>query len=86
MMIVWLISSPREGLLGAARLACGSPCGNTWGQSIRKQIKSHYLFVPTISASTQSREEGYFRREWKLAVDRTSDIWTPISSPRSGHS
>jgi hypothetical protein len=27
-----------------------------------------------ISASTQSREEGYFRREWKLAVDRTSDM------------
>ena len=48
--------------------------GDTWDQSIRKQIKSCYLFVPMISASTQSREEGYFRREWKLAVDRTSDM------------
>ena len=27
-----------------------------------------------ISANTQSREEGYFRREWKLAVDRTNDM------------
>jgi TolB-like protein/Tfp pilus assembly protein PilF len=27
-----------------------------------------------ISANTQAREEGYFRREWKLAVDRTSDM------------
>jgi TolB-like protein len=48
--------------------------GDTWDQSIRKQIKSCYLFVPMISASTQSREEGYFRREWKLAVDCTSDM------------
>jgi TolB-like protein/tetratricopeptide (TPR) repeat protein len=48
--------------------------GDTWDQSIRKQIKTCYLFVPMISANTQSREEGYFRREWKLAVDRTSDM------------
>ena len=27
--------------------------------------------VPVISASTQSRPEGYFRLEWKLAVDRS---------------
>jgi hypothetical protein len=27
-----------------------------------------------ISANTQSREEGYFRREWKIAVDRTNDM------------
>jgi hypothetical protein len=26
--------------------------------------------VPVISANTQVREEGYFRLEWKLAVDR----------------
>jgi len=30
--------------------------------------KACYLFVPMISANTQSREEGYFRREWNLAV------------------
>jgi TolB-like protein/tetratricopeptide (TPR) repeat protein len=32
------------------------------------------LFVPVISASTQARAEGYFRREWKLAVERTHDM------------
>jgi len=48
--------------------------GDTWDASIRGQIKSCYLFVPMISANTQSREEGYFRREWKLAVDRTNDM------------
>ena len=41
---------------------------------IRRQIKSCYLFVPIISANTQSREEGYFRREWNLAVARTLDM------------
>jgi TolB-like protein len=48
--------------------------GDTWDASIRRQIKGCYLFVPMISANTQSREEGYFRREWKLAVDRTNDM------------
>lgn len=48
--------------------------GDTWDQMIRRQIKGCYLFVPIISANTQAREEGYFRREWKLAVDRTSDM------------
>ncbi len=48
--------------------------GDTWDVSIRRQIKSCFLFVPIISANTQSREEGYFRREWKLAVDRTNDM------------
>jgi hypothetical protein len=48
--------------------------GDTWDALIRRQIKSCSLFVPFISANTQSREEGYFRREWKLAVDRTSDM------------
>jgi hypothetical protein len=40
-------------------------------RSIRKQIKECALFVPFISANTNAREEGYFRLEWKLAVDRT---------------
>jgi TolB-like protein/cytochrome c-type biogenesis protein CcmH/NrfG len=48
--------------------------GDSWDASIRQQIKNCYLFVPMISANTQAREEGYFRREWKLAVDRTSDM------------
>jgi hypothetical protein len=48
--------------------------GDAWDGLIRRQIKSCFLFVPIISASTQSREEGYFRREWNLAVARTLDM------------
>jgi TolB-like protein/Flp pilus assembly protein TadD len=48
--------------------------GDLWDALIRRQIKGCYLFVPIISANTQSREEGYFRREWKIAVDRTNDM------------
>ncbi len=45
--------------------------GDAWDQRIRKQIKECTLFIPIISANTNAREEGYFRLEWKLAVDRS---------------
>jgi TolB-like protein len=45
--------------------------GDAWDQSIRKQIKTCALFLPLISRSTHDRVEGYFRLEWKLAVDRS---------------
>ncbi len=48
--------------------------GDSWDQKIRRQIKECALFVPVISATTQARGEGYFRREWKLGVDRTHDM------------
>jgi eukaryotic-like serine/threonine-protein kinase len=48
--------------------------GDVWDASIRRQIKSCKLFLAIISASTQAREEGYFRREWNLAVSRTLDM------------
>ena len=48
--------------------------GDAWDASIRKQIKDCALFVPIISANTNSREEGYFRREWNLAVHRMLDM------------
>src|SRR6202050_888201 len=44
--------------------------GDAWDASIRKQIKECALFVPIISASTNARSEGYFRLEWRLAVER----------------
>jgi TolB-like protein/tetratricopeptide (TPR) repeat protein len=44
--------------------------GDAWDASIRKQIKSCALFIPIISHTTHERREGYFRLEWKLAVDR----------------
>ena len=45
--------------------------GDVWDAEIRRQIKTCTLFVPLISRNTQAREEGYFRLEWKLAVDRS---------------
>lgn len=45
--------------------------GDAWDQKIRRQIKDCALFVPVISANTNARPEGYFRLEWKLAVDRS---------------
>jgi len=45
--------------------------GDVWDSSIRKQIKNCALFMPVISANTSARSEGYFRLEWKLAVDRS---------------
>ena len=45
--------------------------GDAWDASIRRQIKTCTLFVPVISRITQARDEGYFRLEWKLAVDRS---------------
>ena len=45
--------------------------GDAWDQSIRNQINECALFVPIISANAHARTEGYFRFEWKLAVDRS---------------
>jgi TolB-like protein/Flp pilus assembly protein TadD len=45
--------------------------GDAWDQSIRRQIKSCALFIPLVSRATHAREEGYFRLEWKLAIDRS---------------
>jgi TolB-like protein len=45
--------------------------GDVWDQTIRKQIKTCVLFIPVISRHTHDRDEGYFRLEWKLAVDRS---------------
>jgi TolB-like protein/Flp pilus assembly protein TadD len=45
--------------------------GDAWDRSIRQQIHDCALFVPIISQHTHERLEGYFRLEWKLAVDRT---------------
>jgi TolB-like protein/Tfp pilus assembly protein PilF len=44
--------------------------GDAWDHSIRKQIKASALFIPVISRHTHDRDEGYFRLEWRLAVDR----------------
>ena len=48
--------------------------GEAWDQKIRKQIRECDYFMPLISAQTEARAEGYFRREWRLAVERTLDM------------
>jgi TolB-like protein/Tfp pilus assembly protein PilF len=45
--------------------------GDVWDQTIRKQIKACVLFIPVLSKHTHDRVEGYFRLEWKLAIDRS---------------
>ncbi len=48
--------------------------GDEWDAKIRRQIAECVFFVPLISASTQSRLEGYFRIEWDLAAERARGI------------
>jgi TolB-like protein/Tfp pilus assembly protein PilF len=48
--------------------------GDAWDRQIHRQICDCALFLPVISSNTQARLEGYFRREWKLAVERTHDM------------
>ena len=45
--------------------------GDVWDRKIRREIGGCALFIPIISANTDERTEGYFRLEWKLAVDRS---------------
>jgi len=48
--------------------------GDIWDQKIRREIRDCALFIPIVSQHTQERLEGYFRREWKLAIERTHDM------------
>ena len=48
--------------------------GDAWDRQIREQIHDCRLFIAVISANSERRDEGYFRREWSLAADRTRDM------------
>jgi TolB-like protein len=48
--------------------------GDAWDQKIRRQIRDCEYFMPIISATTEARREGYFRREWRLACERSLDM------------
>jgi TolB-like protein/Flp pilus assembly protein TadD len=48
--------------------------GDAWDRQIRRQINECALFIAVISAQSDARDEGYFRREWRLAVERTQDM------------
>jgi TolB-like protein/Flp pilus assembly protein TadD len=45
--------------------------GEAWDRKIRQGIQDCALFMPVISANAHARVEGFFRLEWKLAVDRS---------------
>ncbi len=48
--------------------------GDAWDRKIKQQIRECALFIPVVSANTEARLEGYFRREWRIAVDRMADM------------
>jgi TolB-like protein len=48
--------------------------GDAWDQKIRRRIRECDYFMALVSAQTEARHEGYFRREWRLAVERTLDM------------
>jgi len=48
--------------------------GDAWDFAIRRQIRECSLFIPVVSRSTLNRLEGYFRREWRLAIERSQDM------------
>jgi TolB-like protein len=48
--------------------------GEAWNRHIQRQIHQCALFIAVISQHTEQRSEGYFRREWRLAVERTRDM------------
>jgi hypothetical protein len=45
--------------------------GDDYERKIRGNIARCSFFIPVVSATTQRRHEGFFRREWNHAVDRT---------------
>ena len=48
--------------------------GDDYDRKIHANIQRCSYFVPVVSATTQRRLEGYFRREWSYAVDRARNI------------
>jgi hypothetical protein len=48
--------------------------GDDVDRKIQRNISRCSFFLPVISATTERREEGYFRREWHYAADRAKNI------------
>jgi len=48
--------------------------GDDFMRKIRGNVARCSYFIPVISATTQRRVEGWFRREWNWAVDRTEGM------------
>jgi hypothetical protein len=48
--------------------------GDIFDLEIQRNIQKCSLFLPLVSAHTESRLEGYFRKEWKMAATRSLGI------------
>jgi hypothetical protein len=48
--------------------------GDPWERQILGAIQKYSLFLPLLSANTEQRYEGYFRREWDEASERARRI------------
>ena len=48
--------------------------GDDYDRKIQRNIARCSYFIPVVSATTQRRLEGYFRREWSYAIDRMRNM------------
>ncbi len=48
--------------------------GDDYDRKIKLNIARCSYFIPVVSANTQRRLEGYFRREWSYAIDRVRNM------------
>jgi len=48
--------------------------GDDYDRKIQRNIARCSYFIPVVSATTERRLEGYFRREWSYALDRTRNM------------
>jgi len=48
--------------------------GDDYDRKIQRNIARCSYFIPVVSAATQRRLEGYFRREWSYAMDRVRNM------------
>lgn len=82
------ISYAREDLLAVQRIKAGLEAagittwfdvdrlevGDDYDRKIQRNIARCSYFIPVISATTQRRQEAYFRREWSYAIDRVRNM------------
>ena len=48
--------------------------GDDYDRKIQRNVARCSYFIPVVSATTERRLEGYFRREWSYAIDRSRNI------------
>jgi hypothetical protein len=82
------ISYAREDLAAVQRLKAGLDAagirtwfdlerlegGDDYDRKIQRNVARCSYFIPVVSATTERRLEGYFRREWSYAIDRTRNM------------